>query len=473
MKPMHVCYSPAGSNADNRGVIKLMLSTVAPSVLMRSPRWSIILLVCCLCTAWEPAHAESEQSEPDSLEQFRGQIVKQISIHGNQITKEYVVAREIWTAEGNPLDPELVREDIVRLQNLSVFGSVEVKPIAAEGGVELDYQFTEMPWLIAYPAGKYTEENGFAFGAGIASPNLAGRDITLSASALFGGMNIYRFEVTNPWITGNHVSAMVRAWHLERDNVLLNFIQTDDLIGVNTGTYIGQDGRFEMGAAYYAVTSDRDSVTLDPDNTDHMWTLFGTVGYDSRDSWRVAHDGWRALFSPLFLGGVAHTWTLQFDIRRYQPVAKRHTIAMGPLLAMQSGTVGVEIPSYRQYFLGGANTIRGFKLEDLGQDNFGKNQFLYTLEYRYLLSPLKAYKIIKWNVTLGLELAAFGDVGIAWSTSEEFSWDRTRFGYGAGLRFLVPSVGMVRFDMGISQYGDVVLNFGVGSIFDARAKRVR
>ena len=154
-------------------------------------------------------------------------------------------------------------------------------------------------------------------------------------------------------------------------------------------------------------------------------------------------------------------------------MAARHTIATGPLLSFQSGEVGVQIPSYMQYFLGGANTIRGYKLKELGREIFGKNQFLYTLEYRYLLVPLKGFKVLKWTVGLGLELAAFGDVGIAWSTADEFSWDRTRFGYGVGIRALVPSIGMVRFDMGVSQYGDVLFNFGIGSIFDARAKKIR
>jgi len=290
---------------------------------------------------------------------------------------------------------------------------------------------------------------------------------------LFGGINSFSFGAANPWITGNHVSASLKGYHKTRDNVILLYRETTTALQALGGTYIGEHGRLQFGGAYLAVTSDRDGVTLDSDNTDNLWTALSSIGYDSRDSWRVPHDGWWLKFSPLFVGGDAHTWTAQFDVRRYQPVATRHTIATGPLLSLQSGEVGAQIPSYLQYFLGGANTIRGYKYEELGREIFGKNQFLYTLEYRYLLSPLKAYKIFKWTLGLGFELAAFGDAGIAWTGADEFNWDRTRFGYGAGFRMLVPSIGSVRFDIGISQYGDAVFSFGIGSIFDARAKKLR
>jgi outer membrane protein assembly factor BamA len=451
--------------------MRLLLSTLNTGLTKHLLRFGFLFLACYLMGGL--AYGQSNESDADPLEEYRGQIVKHITIRGTHVTEDYVVAREIWTDRGKPLDPELVNDDIARLQNLSIFGSVVVEATSVEGGVDLDFQFTEMPWLIPYPAVKYTEENGISLGVGLSSPNFAGKDVTLSASLLFGGINTFNFSAANPWIMGNHVSASVRGWHRSRDNVLLQFRETSDLVGAAGGSYLGERGRAVLGGAYYAVTSDQDSITLDSDNTDNVWMFFGTLGYDSRDSWRVPHNGWRAQFTPLFLGGDAHSWTAQFDVRRYQPLAARHTIVTGPLFSFQSGAVGVQIPSYMQYFLGGANTIRGFKLEELGREIFGKHQLLYTLEYRYLLVPLKAYKIIKWTVGIGFELAAFGDAGIAWSTAEEFSWDRTRFGYGLGFRVLVPSLGQVRFDMGISQYGDVVFNFGIGSIFEARSKKLR
>ncbi len=117
-------------------------------------------------------------------------IITQIDIEGTRITKDYVIAREIWSREGGPLDPELVKEDIVRLENLAIFGSVIVTPTPQAGGVELDFHFTEIPWLIRFPAFSWNEENGFSVGLGVSSPNFLGSKTTLSAKALFGGTTV-------------------------------------------------------------------------------------------------------------------------------------------------------------------------------------------------------------------------------------------------------------------------------------------
>ena len=59
-----------------------------------------------------------------------------------------------------------------------------------------------------------------------------------------------------------------------------------------------------------------------------------------------------------------------------------------------------------------------------------------------------------------------------WSDPGEFNLDRTRFGYGAGLRVLLPVVEMMRLDVGVSEFGDVQFNFGLRAMFEARSLRV-
>ena len=417
--------------------------------------------------------ARGENGPSDQLDAYAGRTITVITFSGHRVTRTSVIAREVWSEEGQPLEPELVRQDITRLDNLSIFGSVSAGVTPADGGVALDYQFSELPWLIPYPALGYTEQNGFSIGVGVASVNLLGRDMTMSADAMFGGTTTFSLIAENPWITGNHVSAGFMVWHDVRDNTLLDFRQTTDRLGLSSGTYLGERGRLAATLGYYGVKSDEDSITIAPDNRDHLFDIEVVLGYDSRDSWRVPHEGWETSLIPGYIGGDANTWTLQLDVRRYQPLGLRHTIATGPLLSLQSGAVGAEIPSYYQYFLGGANSIRGYNLEELGPELFGRHQFLYTLEYRYLLGRVRGYKLMRWTVGLGFELAAFGDFGIAWSESREVSLDRARAGFGAGFRVLAPSVGSVRLDLGVSQNGDFVFNFGVGSIFDARRMRVR
>ncbi len=430
-----------------------------------------LLAVFILPILETPCFAE-EPSQQD-LEPYRGQVIMEITIAGNHVTKDWVIGREVWASEGKELDPDLVQEDITRLENLAIFGSVLVTIAPIEGGVTLNYSFTEMPWIIPYPAMSYTEENGFSLGVGVASPNFAGRDIMLSGSAVFGGSTMYKISASNPWITGNHVSAGVLAFHQTRRNELLDFNQTSDMVNLNSGKYIGQNGRLKVYGGYYGVGSDQPNKTLSADNHDDLWFGAVSLGYDGRDSWRSPHKGWHNEVALLYMGGAANTWTVGVDVRRYHPVGERQTIATGPYLGLQSGTVGEEIPEYMQYFIGGANSVRGYELEKLGKEIFGKNQFLYTLEYRYLAIPTRPVKILKWTFSLGLELATFGDVGVAWSDPAEFNLDRTRSGYGVGVRLLVPGLDSLRFDVARSEEGNTVFNFGVRAIFDERKKRVR
>ncbi len=407
------------------------------------------------------------------LEPYVGRTITRVTLAGNNITKDWVITREIHIEAGDLLDIELIREDIIRLENLAIFGAVIVVPIEFDGGVELDFQFTEMPWIIPFPALSYSEENGFSVGLGIASPNFLGRRVILSASALFGGTTTARFKGENPWITGNHVSAGLEAYHQIRTNKLLEFKETSDKVELFGGTYLGETGRFRIKGGYYGVGSDRDGITLDPDNFDELWNAGFTLGIDSRDSWRTPHEGWKNEVTAHYYGGDANYLAVDFDVNLYHPFAQGHTLASGPLLSFQSGDVDEEIPSYQQYFLGGANTIRGYKLEELGKEIFGANQFIYNLEYRWNVLPVRPLQVFNWSIGVGVQLAAFADAGVAWSRAEDFSLDRTRVGFGLGARLLLPAVEMMRLDVGMSQYGDVVFNFGMNTIFFGRRLRVR
>ena len=147
-------------------------------------------------------------------------------------------------------------------------------------------------------------------------------------------------------------------------------------------------------------------------------------------------------------------------------------MALGTLLSINTGMVGVDYPEYLMYRMGGANSIRGYLLDDLGPVLYGQNQFIFTGEYHFVLMPYKEYEVIKWSFRAGLQLAAFADYGNAWNEGQNFG-ERGKFGWGVGIRPLVPAVNMLRFDFGVSQYGDVVFNFGVNTKFWAQRQRIR
>lgn len=422
--------------------------------------------------------ASALAQERDLFAPYEKIIVTRIEYTGNNVTKDYVITRELHTLVGQPFSWNILQDDLQRLDNLGIFSSIEVVPSDYEGGVGLELRFRELPWLIPYLKFKFTEENGWSIGPTVTSVNMFGRDIYLSGFALFGGTTQFSAKFTWPWITGNHVSLDATGEHLSRANELYTFDEASDEITPWVGMYLGETGRLRGTISYFAIESDRDSVTLSPDKRDDMIRIGAAIGYDRRDAWQNPHEGWELELEVMktggFLGGDGDFTTTTVDVRRYQPLFdQRQTLSLGFLTSLRRGTVGTDIPIYMQYNMGGANTIRGYDINELGVRLFGKNQAIFTAEYDYLLMPIREYIIIKWPVTFGLEASAFLDFGTAWSTSAEFNSDRRKLGYGIGLRALVPGINVARFDLGISEEGDFMFHLGLWPKFDAQRLRLR
>jgi outer membrane protein insertion porin family len=372
-----------------------------------------------------------------------------ITLAGNKITKEHVITRELTLEVGDSLTLDAVKESVQNLMNLDIFSSVTVTPTLEAEGVAIDFTVREMPWIIPYIKLKYNEENGWSIGPTVSSLNLFGRGIKLSAFWLFGGTNTFSFIGSWPW------SYQFEPW---------------------IGTFIGKPGRLKGTVSWFQMNSDSAGRTLEPDNQDNFIMVAGSIGYDTRDSWTNPTRGWH---NELLVGkfgdplpGDGDSWRVILDLRRYQSLTKRQALAFGSLASMNTGTVGVAYPEYLMYRMGGANSIRGYNLDELGPILFGQNQIILTAEYQYMVMPFREYKIWKWPFRAGLQLAAFADWGNAWNEGQSLR-DRGRFGAGVGIRAMVPAVNMVRFDFGVSEDGDVVFNFGIHAKFDAQRDRLR
>ncbi|MBK5293291.1 MAG: BamA/TamA family outer membrane protein, partial [Acidobacteriia bacterium] len=194
-------------------------------------------------------------------------------------------------------------------------------------------------------------------------------------------------------------------------------------------------------------------ITLSPSNRDNTPGLGITVGYDTRDSWTNPHVGFWNDVELVKYGGVlgsrADYWTLNMDLRRYQPLHSKHRMALFSLTTLQSGAVGADVPVYRDFHLGGSNTIRGWSLGS----RHGKNQSISTAEYRYEVIPPRSFKVKGIGLYAGLQLAAFGDAGTAWDAGSQFTRNFIGSG-GMGLRILLPFIDMIRVDAALGQRGE-------------------
>ena len=217
---------------------------------------------------------------------------------------------------------------------------------------------------------------------------------------------------------------------------------------------------------YLTLSSDTDGITLSESNRDHIPGLGVFLRFDGRNMPIYPTSGWwlGANLRKWGLGDVdTDYWQVNLDVRRHIELGSlRHAIALYSLASFTSGVVGEDIPIYMQFNLGGANSVRGWELGSRG----GKNQFINTVEYWYLLMKHKRWKAWFFKWAMGLQLGVFGDVGTAWNDSGQFhsNWIA---GGGVGLRILLPSSVMFRLDIAAGQEG-----VGVGLFISGREKAV-
>ena len=384
-----------------------------------------------------------------------------------------MIAREVETRVGEPFRLATLQEDVTRLENLGLFAEIDAAPRAAGEGVEIEFVFKEMPALIPFPSFLYTEENGFSYGAALSAMNLTGRGISLSARAYFGGTTQRWGRLSYPWIGGNHISFDFFGGKRDRFDTQNAFEEDSWEFTPGVGSWLGRHGRLRVAPTLFTMGSDVAGKTLDADNRDELVRVSVTLGYDNRDSWRTPRRGWKNELEVIGTWGDGTFWTVNLDLRRYLQTGKRQSLLLSGLATLQSGVVGEDLPVYLTYYLGGANTIRGYELATLGPVLNGKNQLLTTAEYNFKLLDVSRRDIFRWSFSVGLELGLFADAGIAWSEGADFAWRRFRGGVGTGLRFLVPGSEQVRFDVGWSGQGGFHFHFASGTKPAAQRQRLR
>jgi len=403
------------------------------------------ILTLSLALSVSPASAAGG-GEPESP------TVQQIAFSGLRRTNEAFLRKRLVSRIGESFDARKAREDRERLDRLGIFSAIEVQPVYREDEVILEINVAEVMPYLPYPSLNYTDENGLSFGAGVKFLNLLGRGISGSASARFGGLKDFEALLESPWNPNPSLWYELAYHYRDRPNELVRFHENVHEGDLRAGYQIHPDFRAGVLFDYMFMKSETPGVTFASDNSDWIPGLGVLAEYDTRDLASNPRRGWQNGIDVTqhggFLGGNSNFVRMNFDLRRYQPVAGRQTLVISSYSSLQTGTVGEEIPLYREFYVGGTNSVRGW---DLGARR-GKNQMINTVEYRYEILAPRAFRVFGIALYSGIHVAAFGDLGTAWDRSDEFSGNFIGGG-GLGVRVLFPFIQMFRFDFGFAQHG--------------------
>jgi outer membrane protein insertion porin family len=406
-----------------------------------------------------------------------GKIIKEIRLEGLKRTKEYIVTRELISKVGEPLRQDNLDKESKALMSLDIFSQMSKETIVSGDDVILIYRFTETFPLLPLPAFKITDENGISAGFNLKSSNLLGKNIFFSGGMLFGGTKEYELWIVNPWFTGNHFGYSLEYYRRERDNLITDSFEISNEFYIWIRGRLGERERIGGGFESLNIQSEQPGTTLSSSGHDHTARFSFFAGYDSRDEIPETREGWwtevaLGYDSKLF-NSATDFYQLDLDIRRYQPLpfGDRHSLALYSLTTMRTGTIGENVAPWQAFGIGGSSTVRGWEYAA----RKGKNQFINTVEYRITLLKSRPVKLpFNIDYRIGLGFAVFGDLGIGWDNSNQFKSNNFIGGVGAGIRLLMPVLGMLRFDVAWGQKGQgIFLHIGAFEKPVMTRKRVR
>ena len=396
-----------------------------------------VLLIGAVCGAIPPA---ALAQPTDTLE---GRIVREVRVTGLRNLSPESVERHLATKAGEPFQRATLAVDQRRLDELRLFTTVRMEPRLENDGVVLDVSVTETLRLLPVLIIRVTDENGLSAGPGLRAINLLGHGSQTGVALRFGGETGVSVTVDATTMTPGTWMRHVGFSYTSRENELYNFDERATTADVRLARNWNHGLRTGVVGDVLAIDTGSSGASLSDDGTDVVPTLGGFVTLDTLDSSTNPRSGTWAEAEVDRLFGNASSWTFIVDGRRFQRLSDRHGLGLFSLATFQTGEVGVGLPAYLQFDLGGANSVRGWTLGS----RRGRNQFIGTAEYTYVAQPVRPFTVKGLNLYAGLQVVGFADLGRAWDGGSDQETESAIDGYGVGLRLLVPFVDVIRLDL--------------------------
>lgn len=323
--------------------------------------------------------------------------VRDIRFVGNNATRDEVLRREMRQMEGSWLSSKAIDTGKARLSRLGFFETVDVQTVRVPGSedqVDLVYNVKEAnSGSVNFGIG-YGTESGVSFQVGLQQDNFLGTGNRVGISAM---TNDYQKNVTleyrDPYWNLDGVSLGGKVFYNQFEASEAGIVDyTNESYGTNLtwGFPFDELNRFEFGVGYTHNKLGNLSPYLQIEqfliaqasNVDSDGSLV-TNDFDINLSWTrnnlnkgyfpTAGNYQRAYYKMTVPGSDAQFFKLQYDVRQYFPLTKKHEFAL--LLRGRLGygngygqTDGNDnlYPFYENFYAGGFTSLRGFGSNSAG-----------------------------------------------------------------------------------------------------------
>ena len=420
------------------------------------------------------------------ISEGRQAFINRIEIVGNARTRDKVIRREIALIEGDVFNSALLKRSRQNLENIGFFEDVKVETRrgTAQDQVDVLVDLKEKPTGAFTIGGGFSSVDGLIAAVSISQNNLFGYGKRATAAVQIG-QNASRFNLvySDPHFWDSDYLLEARGFRTETDYQSSQGFNTD-----TTGAVLSV-GRMLFGQVFGLMSYTIENVlikNLEPfapfiiqqqaaENGGESTTsaLSLALTRDTRDSFNEPTRGNRTRLAATYAGGFLG---MDNNFTKYAIESSQYWPLWWKLVGNLRGTFWYgdsfgdtpNLPAQERFFLGGANTIRGFKNFTLspkdpvtgGETGGNKAYFVNTEIIFPVYDPLRMRGVVFLDVGNNLDETS--------NLSDLFTQE-PRMGAGIGIRFNSP-MGAIRLDWGFNlnpRPGErkQVLSFTAGSQF--------
>ena len=401
--------------------------------------------------------------------------IDNVDVSGYGKTKKYVFTRELSIHSGDLYDAAKIRRSQTKIMNLGFINDVQVdlQPTADPQKVDLGFNVVEgRPGM--FQAGLAMSSMDGLYGeVSVNHLNFLNRAQRLSLRTMFGKEILdYTVSWYTPWIYEKPTSLGVDAFNTRRYRsfVTENQAYTEKRIGgrVKVGPRFNDDiyqlsfgysfenvDIYDIDPQYLYADGKKPGEYLEKGKT-NISTFSADVAVDTRDNMWDPTRGWRNSMGVALaggpIGGDLDLW--YFNARS---IFNHTVLNIGgnyPIVFVLSNKFGSVqpygrtkyVPPYEKFFLGGADTIRGY-------ERAGEIGPAYGGDMYYVMNAELRFPIAREGRRNMAQFAFFFDMGNSWDHFDDIDFslgpneNQFKAGVGVGLRFTTPAL-PIRIDWG-------------------------
>ncbi|HPP05805.1 MAG TPA: outer membrane protein assembly factor BamA [Syntrophorhabdaceae bacterium] len=384
-------------------------------------------------------------------------FVNRINIIGNTKTVDKVIRRELTFAEGDRFSSTHIKKSKRNLKNTTYFKDTDLKIVKTDepDKINIDLTVEERPTgTLSLGVGYSTTEKVIITG-NISQENFFGTGRKLYLTVGIGSTSQeYKLTYVEPKIFDIDLDASTNIFNYKRIMDSYDYKKSGGGFGFSRNIMEDVKGGFSYRYERTQVTNIEDTASI------YIKEQAGTKS-TSAPSISITKNTIDDIMNPYkgdYLGALLEVAGGPFGgdnyfVKAIASYSRYIPAGFWDSTCLVKGTIGAirpyggrQLPIYEKFFVGGLDSVRGFKfgeagpLDSEGEPIGAKNQLFFNFEWIF---PI--YK------PAGLKGVVFYDAGAGFDDSEGFMLKGIRSGAGVGIRWFSP-LGPIRLELGFNLF---------------------